>query len=117
MKLRRGEETMEQLKADPDPMEKAVQAMAGIMLSFLKETRTMQQAPSKQDEQIEGLPIILQVQHVQKILGLSKSATYEVFKLSDFPVITGVNERKCVYRDSFFKWLLSKEAKPKQAVR
>lgn len=87
--------------------EKAVQAIAGIMLSFLKETRTMQQAPSKQDEQIEGLPIILQAQHVQRVLGLSKSSTYEIFKQNDFPSIE-VNGRKMVNRDKFFQWLDSK---------
>ena len=97
-------------KTVKDPMQKAAEAMAAAMLSFLKESQQIQ-VPKIHKEQVEDLPLILQVRHVSKIMGLSKSATYEVFKLKDFPAIVGVNERKCVYRDSFFSWLLSKESK------
>jgi predicted DNA-binding transcriptional regulator AlpA len=97
----------------PDPMQAAIESMATVMLTFLKTSQLLQQMPNKPDEQIEGLPIVLQVSHISKIMGLSKSATYEMFKLSDFPAINGVNERKIVYRDSFFKWLSSKEQKTK----
>lgn len=93
-----------------DPLQSAVEAMAGIMLTFLKSSQAIQQTPAKSDEQIEGLPIVLQVRHVQSILGLSKSATYEIFKEPEFPSLE-VNGRKIVYRESFFTWLNSKQAK------
>lgn len=55
------------------------------------------------------LPIVLGARHVTRIMGLSKSATYEIFKQPDFPLLE-VNGRKLVYRDSFFKWLDGKES-------
>lgn len=55
-------------------------------------------------------PIVLQVKHLQQILGFSKSTTYEVIKETGFPLLH-VNGRKIVYRDSFFQWLDSKQAK------
>lgn len=52
-------------------------------------------------------PLILQIKHVQQILGFSKSMAYEIAKAPDFPLIQ-INTRKVVYRDDFFSWLDSK---------
>lgn len=64
-------------------------------------------------------PIVLQVKHIQSILGFSKSTTYEVIRETGFPLLL-INGRKIAYRDAFFEWLDSKQAETrdqKQEVR
>lgn len=58
--------------------------------------------------QREDYPIVMGVKHIREILGFSKSAAYEVIKEPGFPLLE-INNRKIVYRDSFFKWLDSKQ--------
>lgn len=49
-------------------------------------------------------PIILEVKHIQEILGIGKRRAYELMDLKDFPLIK-LGRTKRVQRDQFFKWL------------
>lgn len=49
-------------------------------------------------------PVILNVEHIQEILGVGKRRAYEIMKIEDFPVIE-IGRTKRVNRDQFFQWL------------
>lgn len=55
---------------------------------------------------IQDLPLVLTVEHIATILGISKHKAYQVMEYKGFPLIR-VGRSKRVYRDKFFKWLES----------
>lgn len=59
----------------------------------------------------DNLPNILQIKDIQKILGFSKSHTYQIIKEPDFPLLK-ISHRMVVRQDEFFKWLESKRVNP-----
>ncbi len=52
----------------------------------------------------EQLPLVLTVDMVCRIMGISKAKAYELTRSKDFPVIR-VGRRKTIPRDTFLKWL------------
>ena len=50
------------------------------------------------------LPVMLNAATISKVLHISMSGVYTMFRLSDFPVIQ-IGCRKLVARDKFQKWL------------
>lgn len=52
----------------------------------------------------DQLPIVLSVKTVAKILGISESKAYELFRSKDFPVII-LGRRKLVAKDKLIEWL------------
>ncbi len=52
----------------------------------------------------EDLPVILRVNDVAEVLGISKSATYGLFRRQGFPVIS-IGRRKVVPRDALVRWI------------
>ena len=55
-------------------------------------------------EEFEGLPSILDVEAVGKLLGISRSAAYNLFAHPDFPSFS-VGGRKMIIRGNFLNWL------------
>jgi len=53
---------------------------------------------------LDSMPVVLNAQDLQKILGLSKGAVYEIFKRQDFPSIR-VGRRLLVSKQAFIRWL------------
>ena len=53
---------------------------------------------------IQDYPIILKVEHVAEILGITQRHAYEVMEQKGFPLIR-IGRLKRVNRDAFFKWL------------
>lgn len=49
-------------------------------------------------------PLILEVKHIQEILGVSKRRAYEIMDLKGFPLLK-LGRNKRVPRDKFFEWL------------
>jgi excisionase family DNA binding protein len=52
----------------------------------------------------EDYPLVLKVEQVAQILGVSKRRAYEIMDLKSFPLLK-VGRSKRVSRDSFFQWL------------
>lgn len=59
----------------------------------------------------EDLPIVMNVDHVRKVLGCGRRQAYELMDRKDFPTIR-FNRSKLVKREDFFDWL----DKQKQSV-
>jgi excisionase family DNA binding protein len=55
---------------------------------------------------VTDYPLVLQVEHISEILGISRRVAYEVMESKGFPLVR-VGRLKRVNRDSFFKWLES----------
>ncbi len=55
---------------------------------------------------LQDYPLVLQVDHIAEILGVSKRVAYEVMERKGFPLVR-VGRLKRVNRDAFFKWLES----------
>jgi len=53
---------------------------------------------------VEDYPMILQAQHIQEILGVSKPTAYELMEQQDFPLIR-IGRLKRVRKEDFFQWL------------
>lgn len=53
---------------------------------------------------IEGLPAVLTMRHVQETLGISRVKTYELVHLHGFPVIR-LGRTIRVPREAFIRWL------------
>ncbi len=51
-----------------------------------------------------NLPLTLSAEDISKVLGISKSACYNIFRREDFPAII-IGKRKLVSRDKFLEWL------------
>lgn len=49
-------------------------------------------------------PLILEVKHIQEILGVSKRRAYEIMDIEGFPLLRLGRSKKCP-RDKFFDWL------------
>lgn len=49
-------------------------------------------------------PLILEVSHIQEILGVSKRRAYEIMDIEGFPLLR-LGRSKRVPRDKFFEWL------------
>lgn len=56
----------------------------------------------------EDYPLILQAKHIGQLLGIARSTAYALMSQNDFPLLE-IGGRKVCYRDSFFRWLDSKE--------
>lgn len=52
-------------------------------------------------------PLVMEVDHVKEILGVSKRRAYEIMDIDGFPLIK-LGRNKRVYRDRFFLWLEEK---------
>jgi excisionase family DNA binding protein len=52
----------------------------------------------------EDLPIILNVEDIAEVLGISKQSAYELMKQKGFPVIK-IGRLKRVNRDAFSRWM------------
>lgn len=52
-------------------------------------------------------PLVLNVNHIMEILGVSNRIAYKIMKQKDFPLLSipGAKGAKRVSRDLFFKWL------------
>lgn len=50
------------------------------------------------------IPLVLRAEEVARILGISKSATYGLFRRQDFPVLC-IGRRKVVPRDALVRWI------------
>lgn len=50
-------------------------------------------------------PIVLNVDHLEEILGISKRVAYELMDQTDFPTIRIGDRLKRVNRDAFFEWM------------
>jgi len=53
---------------------------------------------------IEGLPAILTMQHIQEILGIARVKTYELAHTRGFPVVRFGRAIR-VPREAFLRWL------------
>jgi excisionase family DNA binding protein len=53
---------------------------------------------------VEELPVVLTMEHVQRALGLSRQKTYELPHVRGFPVVRFGRAIR-VPRDAFMKWL------------
>jgi excisionase family DNA binding protein len=53
---------------------------------------------------LKDLPLVLKVEQVAEILGVSKRRAYEIMDLKTFPLLK-VGRSKRVSRDAFFQWL------------
>ncbi len=49
-------------------------------------------------------PVVMDVTHIQKIMGISKRRAYEIMDIEGFPTIR-MGRSKRVHRDKFFQWL------------
>ena len=53
---------------------------------------------------IEQVPIILNVEQVSQLLGISRAGAYELFHREDFPCVR-LNKRMLVERGKLLAWL------------
>ena len=53
---------------------------------------------------IDGLPVVLTMRHVQEILGVSRVKAYELASSRGFPVVRFGRSIR-VTREAFFRWL------------
>jgi hypothetical protein len=49
-------------------------------------------------------PLILEVKHIQEILGVSQRRAYEIMEIEGFPLLR-LGRSKRTPRDKFFEWL------------
>lgn len=56
----------------------------------------------------EQVPLILSVNDVADILGLSRAYAYNLFHTEGFPTIH-IGKRMMVRKEKFFEWLLAQE--------
>ena len=52
----------------------------------------------------DQLPLVLNVEQVSRLLGISRAGTYELFHQENFPCIR-INKRMLVERDKLLAWL------------
>ncbi len=52
----------------------------------------------------EALPLVLDAEHVRRVLGLSRAATYSIMRSRGFPSIRA-GRRLITGRDAFQRWL------------
>lgn len=82
------------------------EALQALILADEENERLRQQLAQVEKSQY---PDILKASQVAKIMGIAPSTAYELMRRSDFPLLEISGTR--VLRDSFFKWLESKERK------
>lgn len=70
----------------------------------LQETSAIEFSVLKSDVQETTYPIILKVEHVAEIMGVSKRVAYELMEYKGFPLFR-VGRLKRVNREAFFRWL------------
>ena len=57
---------------------------------------------------VEEIPLFLDAKDIVRILGISKTNVYYMFRASDFPTIT-IGKRKFVRKEKLFSWLDAQE--------
>jgi excisionase family DNA binding protein len=54
--------------------------------------------------ELKDLPLILKVEQIAEIMGVSKRRAYEIMDLKSFPLMR-IGRSKRVSREAFFQWL------------
>ena len=57
---------------------------------------------------VEDIPLFLDANDIVRILGISKTNVYYMFRADGFPTIT-IGKRKFVRKEKLFSWLESQE--------
>ena len=58
---------------------------------------------------VEEIPLFLDANDIVRILGISKTNVYYMFRADGFPTIT-IGKRKFVRKEKLFSWLESQES-------
>ena len=57
----------------------------------------------------DQLPLTLNADQISRILGISRSASYELLRSADFPTVR-IGKRMLVPKDKFIRWLSDQAA-------
>jgi len=61
---------------------------------------------------MEELPLILKVEQVAEVLGISRKTAYSLVRSKDFPAVRVGEKRLVIPRDKFLLWLHTKAEQP-----